>query len=59
MREQRLGRLHVDGDVPASSSAVFNVAPPRRIGGPLYIDYDHPRLGVGCSVYIFGYPVRK
>lgn len=34
-------------------------AAPGRIGGPLYIDYDHPRSGIGCTVHIFGYLVRS
>jgi len=34
-------------------------AAPGQIGGPLYIDYDHPRSGIGSSIHIFGYLVRK
>ncbi|HKZ14431.1 MAG TPA: hypothetical protein VJL81_11350 [Solirubrobacterales bacterium] len=34
-------------------------AAPGRVGGPLYIDYDHPRSGIGSSIHIFGYLVRK
>jgi hypothetical protein len=32
---------------------------PGKLGGPLYIDYDHPRVGIGSSVHMFGYLVRK
>lgn len=34
-------------------------ARPGQVGGPLYIDYDHPRSGIGSSIHIFGYLVRK
>lgn len=34
-------------------------AGPGQIGGPLYIDYDHPRSGIGSSIHMFGYLVRK
>jgi hypothetical protein len=32
---------------------------PGTPGGPLYIDYDHSSSGIGSSIHIFGYLVRK
>lgn len=32
---------------------------PGTPGGPLYIDYDHKSYGIGSTIHIFGYLVRK